>query len=89
MGSVGVGYSHAHGGDGAAGPQPDDGVRVFHEVGEGREAAARQALDFAAGEFSGLGGEAVEFVAEAFVFEPAVVGPFADTDFEGGLAPIG
>ena len=44
--ATGVYCPEAHGSDGSSSPESDDGVGVFHEVGEDLEAAEREALEF-------------------------------------------
>ena len=44
--ATGIHCPEAHGSDGAGSPQSDDGVGVFHEVGEDLEAAERETLEF-------------------------------------------
>ena len=86
---IGVVCSGCREGDGAGGAESDDGVGVFHQFGQGPQAAKGEALDLAADEFGVFGGEALEFSSEVFVPEPAVKGPLADAGFAGGLAHVG
>ena len=44
--ATGIHCPEAHGSDGSSRPESDDGVGVFHEVGEDLEAAEREALEF-------------------------------------------
>ena len=46
---VGICCPKAHGNDGSSSPESDDGIGVFHEVGEDLEAAQREALEFFGG----------------------------------------
>ena len=69
---------YTHDGDGSSGPESDDGVAVFHEVGEDLEATDRETMEFLACVLGSPDGEAVEFGAEVFVLEPTVEGGLAD-----------
>ena len=69
---------------GADGAHPNVGVGVFQGVGEGDDGSEGDFLELEAGELAGLIGLFGQFLAEFFVFKPAVEGAAANPGHAGG-----